>query len=35
MNKKTEKKSSEKEVFPFEKKDLTKIRKYESCKKVG
>ena len=25
MNKKTEKKSSEKEVFPFEKKDLTKI----------
>ena len=32
MNKKTEKKSSEKEVFPFEKKDLTKIRKY-FCKK--
>ena len=32
MNKKTEKKSSEKEVFPFEKKDLTKIRKYFSKK---
>ena len=32
MNKKTEKKSSEKEVFSFEKKDLTKIRKYFSKK---
>ena len=32
MNKKTEKKFSEKEVFPFEKKDLTKIRKYFSKK---
>ena len=32
MNKKTEKKSSEKEVFPFEKKDLVKIRKYFSKK---
>lgn len=32
MDKKKQKKSSEKEVFPFEKKDLVKIRKYFSKK---